>query len=265
MGFFQKLFGKDQVPQNSETEPDNNRLIKLIHIYNKTNQSDDYKKVLDELITGNSFLLLPSVNDGTFGSDWKTLKKGTTLNLTSVYNVDGLKVLGAFTSESTLENWAKQGSHYTAMVSKDVISFCEENQIDRVVIDNDTDTFFVLERNRENIKTVTIEKDTQVQLGTPSRPLNSQIIRKLNDQFKRVSTIKEVYQYGQTRDGEFSIVLGFKLSIISENSRTAAINSVQSALKDEAIDQLLDLCIITDEGWYNTIKGIENSLIYNKS
>lgn len=264
MGFFQKLFGKSQTPKNKKTTPDNTKLINLILTYNNTNESADYKKVINELMTGNSFLLMPSINKVTNQLGWETTKKDVKLTLTSILNVDGLHVLCAFTSEATLQNWAKQGSEYTAMQSKDVLAFCEENQLNRVVIDNDSDTFFVLERNRENIKTVTVEKKTQVQLGTPSKPLNSRILGKLNEQFKRINTVVEVYQYGQTRNGEFSIVLGIKLSIPSDNARAAALNAVQSALENEKIDQLLDIFFIDDEGWYNTIKGVENSLMYKK-
>ena len=123
---------------------------------------------------------------------------------------------------------------------------------------------FVLERNRANIKTDTIKETTTVQVGTPNRPLERRVIQKLIDQFKRVDTIDEVYQYGQTKNNEFSIVLGFKLLTNSDNAKTAAINAVQTALQGENIDQLLDLFFIEDEGWYQTIRNVENSFVYRK-
>lgn len=264
MGFFEKLFGKKETAETTETKPDNTVLIDLIRTYNKTTDVDDYKKVINELMTGNSFLLLPSINEGTPYEGWKMTEKGAKLKLKSIFNIDGLKVLGAFTSENTLLQWAKESRQYTGMHSKDVIAFCEENLIDRVVIDNDTDTFFVLERNRQNIKTLTIEKRTEVQIGTPLKPLDPRITHKLTEHFKRVSTIEEVYQYGQTKDGEFSIVLGFKLSVNSENAKAATFNAVQSALENEHLDQLLDLFIIDDAGWYKSISEIKDSLIYKK-
>ena len=85
--------------------------------------------------------------------------------------------------------------------------------------------FVFLERNRTNIKTETIKEETTVQVGTPNRPLERNILQKLIEQFKRVDTIDEVYQYGQTKNNEFSIVLGFKLLTNSDNAKTATINS----------------------------------------
>jgi hypothetical protein len=123
---------------------------------------------------------------------------------------------------------------------------------------------FVLERNRANIKTRTIQEETTVQVGTPNRPLERRILQKLIDQFQRVETIDEVYQYGQTKNDEFSIVLGFKLLTNSDNAKTATINAVQTALQGEKIDQLLDLFFIEDDGWYQTVRNVENSFFYKR-
>jgi len=101
-----------------------------------------------------------------------------------------------------------------------------------------------------------------VQVGTPNNPLDRVILKKLIDQFQRVETIDEVYQYGQSKNNEFSIVLGFKLLTNSENAKTASINAVQTALQGEKIDQLLELFFIEDDGWYQEIRNVENSLFY---
>lgn len=259
MGLFDKLF----VSKPKTTNPDNSRLFKLLEVYQKQNGTgDSYKNVVLELMNGNSFLLLPSQNDHEGSADWTTAEKDTTLKLTCVYNLDGLKVLGAFTDENSLLTWAKKPTQYTALSSKDVLKLCEEQLIERVVLNSDLPTMFILERNRTNIKTETIQEGTTVQVGTPNRPLERKILQKLIDQFQRVETIDEVYQYGQTKNNEFSIVLGFKLLTNSDNAKTATINAVQTALQGEQIDQLLDLFFIEDEGWYQTIRNVENSLFY---
>lgn len=264
MGIFDKLFGSNKA-KTTTFNPENNRLFDLLEIYRQQNgQGNSYKNVVLELMNGNSFLLLPSENDGSNSDTWTTAKKDTTLKLTCVFNLDGLKVLGAFTDENALLNWAKKPTQYTALSSKDVLKLCEENLIERIVINSDLPTMFVLERNRENIKTDTIKEEKTVQIGTPNRPLDKKIISKLIDQFQRIDTIQEVYQYGQTRNNEFSLVLGFKLSINSDNAKTATINAVQTALQGETIDQLLDLFFIEDEGWYKTITNIENSFVYRR-
>ena len=259
MGLLDKFFGNKPKPTN----PDNSRLFKLLEIYQKQNgKGDSYKNVILELMNGNSFLLLPSHNENEGSGTWTTAQKNTTLQLTCVYNLDGLKVLGAFTDETSLLNWAKKPTQYTALSSKDVLKLCEEQLIERIVVNSDLPTMFVLERNRANIKTETIKEETTVQVGTPNRPLERGILKKLIDQFQRVETIDEVYQYGLKKNNEFSIVLGFKLLTNSENAKTAAINAVQTALQGEKIDQLLDLFFIEDDGWYQTIRNVENSLFY---
>lgn len=259
MGLFDKLFGNKSKPTN----PDNSRLFKLLQVYQKQpSKGDSYKNVVLELMSGNSFLLLPSQNDSEASASWTTAQKDTTLQLDCVYNLDGLKVLAAFTDEDALLTWAKKPTQYTALSSKDVLKVCEEQLIDRIVVNSDLPTMFVLERNRMNIKTETVKKDTTVQVGTPDRPLEREILKKLIDQFQRLETIDEVYQYGQTKHNEFSIVLGFKLLSNSDNAKTAVINAVQTALQGEKIDQLLDLFFIEDNGWYQTIRNVENSLFY---
>jgi hypothetical protein len=259
MGLFDKWFGNKLKPTN----PDNSRLFKLLEVYQKQNgEGDSYKNVVLELMNGSSFLLLPSQNDNDSSETWTTAEKDTTLKLTCVYNVDGLKVLGAFTDENSLVTWAKKPTQYTALSSKDVLKLCEEQLIERIVLNSDLPTMFVLERNRANIKTETIQEDTTVQVGTPNKPLERRILQKLIDQFQRVDTIDEVYQYGQTKNNEFSIVLGFKLLTNSDNAKTATINAVQTALQGEEIDQLLDLFFIEDDGWYQTIRNVENSFFY---
>jgi len=262
MGIFDKLFGKNKT---EVINPNNSRLLNLLEIYErKEGQDDSCKNVVLELLNGNSFLLLPSENDSSNSDTWTTTEKDATLKLTCIFNLDGLKVLGAFTDENALLCWAQKATEYTVLSSQEVLKLCEENFIERIVINSNLPTMFVLERNRENVKTDTIQESTTVQVGTPSQPLDNNIISKLRDHFKRVDTIQEVYQYGQTRNEEFSIVLGFKLSVNTENAKTAAINVVQAALQGETIDQLLDLYFIEDEGWYKTITNVEDSFIYRK-
>jgi len=262
MGLFDKLFGNKTKTDN----PDNSRLLALLDKYWKENGAGDtYKDVVLELMNGNSFLIFPTQNDSDTDPDkWTTAEKGTILKLESMVKLDGLKILGAFTDEQALLSWTKKPSQYTAMRSKDVLEFVEDNGMDRIVINSDQPNMFVLERSRENVKEHNVQQDTTVQLGTPNRPLSNSITKKLIDSFKKNDTISEVYQYGQTKDGEFSIVLGFMLTVNSENAKKAAINIVQNALRNEKVDYLLDIFFIEAEDWYDKIRRIENSLLYSK-
>jgi len=261
MGIFDKLFGtKKTVSEN----PDNSKLIRLLEKYGKNKSQENYQKAFNEIMEGHAILVLPSVNDGESKDNWTTLKKDSTLKLTSVFDQDGLKVLGAFTSPEKLVEWTKEETEYTAMKSRDVIDFCQAHGIDRIVIDTDMPTMFVLERNRENIQTKTIQEETQVTVGTPMKPISGNLLQKFQTNFSKVSVINEVYHYAMVRNNESILVLGFVLDTYSENSRTACINSIQNSMSGEQLDLPLEMFMLNDEGWLQTVKEIEDSLIYKK-
>lgn len=266
MSFLKKLFGKtDSKPAKAtEKEPDNTKLLFLLDTYAQHPSQENYKAVIDEVAEGACFLLLPSVNDRENSAGWNTLDTGATLKLTSVYNLDGLTVLGAFTDEAALLNWAKQQTQYTAMKTQDLIDFCQQNKIDRIVINSDQKNMFVLERNRQNITTRTIQEETKVLVGTPTNPLRKTVIDKLVENFRKVDTIDEAYQYAQSMNGETSIVLGIKMSVVSDNSREALHYALNNALADEKFEMPLDIMILETADWLETVRGIENSLFYKR-
>jgi hypothetical protein len=265
MSFLKKIFGGQTTDKQTDIKkPDNRTLLNLLHAWKNNESAENYTNVVNEILNGQSFLLLPSVNDGKSGGDWKTLKTGSTLKLTSVFDVDGLNVLGAFTEESALLTWSRKQTEFTAMKSQDVIEFCQANGIDRIVINSDQPTMFVLERNRENIKSETIQKETQVRVWTPKNPISGKLLEKLKANFSKVSTIREVYHYGMTRNDEHIFILAFSLDIYSEDSRFACMNAIQNSMNGETIEFPLELFYLEDENWYNTAKGISNSLMYTR-
>ncbi len=265
MGIFDKLFGSKNKQSKIENEkPINDKLIHLLEIYGKDLSQENYQNAFNEIVNGNSILILPSVNDGEDKDEWKTLKKGTTLKLTSVFNQDGLTVLGAFTSPKKLLEWSKEETEYTAMNAKDAIDFCQTHGIDRIVIDTDLPTMFVLERNKENIKTETIQEETEVQVGTPMKPIFGKHLKKFQQNFAKVNVIKEVYQYVMIRNNESILVLGFLLDTYSDNSRTACIHTLQNSMEGESLELPLEMFMLEDKDWLQTVKEIENSLIYKR-
>lgn len=129
-------------------EAKQSKLSVLLDTYQKQNgKGDTYKDVILELLNGNSLLLLPSSNDGSENKDQHTDGESKTLKLSSVFNVDGVKVLGAFTDEQALFSWAKQPVPYKMLESKDVLQLCEETAIGRIVINSGLPTMFVLEQD----------------------------------------------------------------------------------------------------------------------
>ena len=123
---------------------------------------------------------------------------------------------------------------------------------------------FVLERNRENIQTETIQEETQVTVGTPMKPISGNLLQKFQTNFSKVSAINEVYHYAMLRNNESILMLGFVLDTYSDNSRAACINSIQNSMDGEQLELPLEMFMLNEEGWLQTVIGIENSLIYKK-
>lgn len=128
----------------------NTKLLDLINTYYKEEgKGDSYMNVIQELMNGNSMLLLPSANDTP--EEQKALTEAghtKTLKLSSVFNHDGMRVLCVFTDEETLSDWAKKPMPYKMLASKDVLKLCEMSEIQRIVINTGTPTMFVLEQNK---------------------------------------------------------------------------------------------------------------------
>lgn len=131
--------------------PNNTKLLDLINTYHKQEENkDNYMNVIQELINGNSMLLLPSANDTP--EEQKALSEAghtKTLKLSSVFNHDGIRTLCVFTDEETLSDWAKKPMPYKMLASKDVLQLCEMSSIQRIVINTGTPTIFVLEQSKK--------------------------------------------------------------------------------------------------------------------
>jgi len=125
----------------------NSKLLDLINNYYQQNgKNNTYRDVALEIINGNSHLLLPSVNDSSENNTSTISEKGKKLKISSIFDVEGVKVLGAFTDENALYSWTKKPTQYTLLHTKDVLQICEENGIKRVVINSNQPTMFVLEQ-----------------------------------------------------------------------------------------------------------------------
>lgn len=268
MNLLKKLFGKqkqaDDMPASAAPKhPENTKLIYLLDAWGDNPSEDNYRAVMNEIVAGNCFLLLPSVNDGRVSNVWHTLETGSKLVLSSVFDSDGLKVLGAFSDEPSLWEWCKQPAEYTAMAMRDLVGFCREQGIDRIVINSGRKNSFVLDRERRNITTTVIGEETEVLVGTPARPLPPHVIDRLATSFRQVHTIDEAYQYAQSMKGEMSIVLGIRMSVQSADATAALHHALNDALSDEALELPLDIMLLDDQ-WLQTARGIEGALFYKK-
>lgn len=236
----------------------------LLNSYREQPNDFAYQAVMAELLNGSSFLLTPTLNEINTGGDWITLNKGTRLKFTGIFNLDGLKVLAVFTDEESMLNWSKEPRQYVAINTETIFDICKDMGIARVVINSDSPTMFVLQRNLENVTSRIIQEKTPIKVGTPSKPLRPEVINKLKDNFKKTDTILEAYQYMQEMNTELSIILGIRLSVVTENSRLAVQNAVQNSIESEKLDYPLDVMILETDEWLKTVKGIQNSLFYTK-
>ncbi|HEY4063188.1 MAG TPA: SseB family protein [Puia sp.] len=257
MAIFQKIFG-------GNSKPDNSKLLQLLDIYWKADgKGDTYENVVLELMNGNSFLMLPGKNEFNAGSGrWITTEEKKTIQLASIYTMDGLKALAAFTDEKALLDWAKKPYSYTSMQSQAILQLCEANGISRIVINNNSSNMFVLEKDRSETKEFTIQAKENVLLGIPEIPLDESIVEKMVAGFRNLDYIKEVYHYGQMKNNEFSLVLGFDLARSSENGKKAVIDVVRDVIGNEILPYPLDVFFIETGEWRDQIAAIEGALIY---
>jgi SseB protein N-terminal domain len=239
MNFLNKLFRRQSKGNTPDSIPENYRLLFLLNAWVQHSSCENYQAVLKEIEEGNSFLIVGSQNDE-------------------------LRILGAFTDKRSLLQWTKEPTTpCISMRSQDVLNLCEANKIDRIVINSGQPNMFVLERNLAEQENIFIPKGTDLLLGTPAKPLSEVIITRMIDNFKKIETIKEAYQYSQVRNKDFSIVIGILLSVNTGDARTAAIQAVQNALQGAKLIQSVDILILDADEMYNVVKNIKNSLFYS--
>ena len=130
--------------------PNNTPLLAYIKDFQNNQNQETFMAVLQELQGENAFLLIPTL-EPVVGKDrdaagWSTIEKGTQLTFTSVFEVEGQKVLGAFTSQQNLMQWAKETKPFASIPAKDVLDIAMQNGIEKIVIDSNLETMFVLGR-----------------------------------------------------------------------------------------------------------------------
>ncbi len=134
-----------------EFQPNNTNLLTYIKVFRENQNQDTFMAVLNELQGNNAFLLIPTT-EPIVGKDrneegWSTIEKGTQMSFTSVFEVEGQKVLGAFTSQEKLMQWANDTKPFASLPAKDILEIAVQNNIERIVIDSNQDTMFVLGRS----------------------------------------------------------------------------------------------------------------------
>lgn len=112
---------------------------------------DNYVKVRNELMEGNSFLMLPSGKNEAISEGWYSNSEVSHIQLGSLNTKDGIKVLGAFTDSDSVLRWSKAKQVLcTSLRSQTVLEICERNGIKRVVINSGSDNIFPLSYYNED-------------------------------------------------------------------------------------------------------------------
>jgi len=136
---------------NLTNQPDNTNLISLLNVWAKDMSKDNYIKVRKELMEGNSFLMLPSGRVGAISGGWTSTTELTRIQLSSLYTIDGIKVLGVFTDPDSVLRWSKgKQVHCNSLKSQAVLEICERNGIKRVVLNSGSENIFPLDYYFEN-------------------------------------------------------------------------------------------------------------------
>lgn len=130
-------------------QPNNDKLLEKIKGFQTNQNQETFMSVLEELQGDNAFLLVPTVapvTGKTPEKGWTTLEKGAQLSFTSVFEVEGKLVMGAFTSQATLMHWANETKPFVTLPAKEVLEIAVEHRISQVIIDSNQESMFVLGR-----------------------------------------------------------------------------------------------------------------------
>ncbi|MCD8518278.1 MAG: SseB family protein [Flavobacterium sp.] len=254
MSLFNKLFGKKE----PKFTPDNSVLLQLIQAYHQNETPENYKKVIEELYGSRAFLVVPTDGEQSKSNEWKTLEKGTSVAFTTVFDVEGMLVFGVFTSETALSKWTDRETAFMAMPARAVLDLAETHSFGRVVIDSDQETMFVLERNVSNTNEIKIEEDTEVLIWYPKQPISGDHKKQLCSAFAKVSSIKEVYHFGMTRNDEAILILAFLLDEVNDNSRLAVLSAMNDGMNGFSTEFPIEMMYVKEgDNWHTTGNNFE--------
>lgn len=229
----------------------NNMLTQLLDNWQKSNTETDFYAVITELTTGNSSLHVPSrINSGQ-------------MVISSIYEDRGSKLLLVYSKADSISELNDQNLSLLKMDAKDVLNFCEENNIPKIVINPQLPNEFILEKPSGNVQQ--LKEDVTVQIGRLRDNLPHSFLTKLITNFREAKDINEVYIYSQKMGEEISTVLGVVLSDVSQKSIETANLAFKNALAGEQLSHPNMMMIIETDDMLQSVKNIQGALFYTKS
>ncbi len=135
---------------NNTFNPNNKVLLENIKAFQANQSEATFMAVFEELQGENAFLVVPTAEpvkgENRDENGWSTIEKGTPMTFTSVFEVENQKVMGVFTSQAALTIWSQETKPFVSIPAKDVLEIAMENDIEKIIIDSNQETMFVLGR-----------------------------------------------------------------------------------------------------------------------
>ena len=223
------------------------------------NSEANFEAVVKELFQGTGSLLVPVAPDDREGAPEGSVQ------LTSIFEVEGMLIFGAFSTEKAIFGWAGQNIEYTVMNTQEVLDFCEAENMTRLVINSNQPDMFVLERETPTTEGATPqEEENQVRIGPLSAPLPETFLDKMKAAFPGIHAVDAAYTYGQMSKGEMSSVLGILLTAPSDEATKALTDAFNAALAGENLELPISMMAIGNDAWLEAIRNIPEALIYEK-
>ncbi|WP_320815603.1 SseB family protein [Flavobacterium sp.] len=131
-------------------QPNNTKLLSTIKAFQANQSEDTFMAVFEELQGDSAFLVVPTAEPVKGGNrdenGWSTIEKGTPMTFTSVFEVENQKVMGVFTSQAALTIWSQETKPFVSIPAKNLLEIAMQNDIEKIIIDSNQDTMFVLGR-----------------------------------------------------------------------------------------------------------------------
>jgi hypothetical protein len=228
-----------------------NTLNQLLENWRQSNSDESFFAVITELTQGSSSLYLPSrIKDGK-------------MVIASVYEDKGVNLLLTYSSDENVTELTDDHLHLFKMPAQDVLKFCEDNKISKIVINPGQANEFILQKPAGN--TQELQEDVAVQIGRIRYELPLTFLTKLIENFRAVKEIEQVYIYSQKMGDEISTALGVVLSDASPKNAEAAGLAFKNALVGEKLDKPNFMLILNhDEDLWKSVQVIEKALFYKK-
>lgn len=140
--------------ENNNFKPNNKVLLASIKAFQANQNEETFMAVFEELQSENAFLIVPTAEpvrgENRDENGWSTVEKGTSMTFTSVFEVENQKVMGVFTSQTALTIWSQETKPFVSIPAKDLLEIAIQNDIEKIIIDSNQDTMFVLGRTIGN-------------------------------------------------------------------------------------------------------------------